>query len=57
LIFNHLFIKVPQIGKQQRNFSVKLPSVTTSLTIKAIPLSALPKDTTSKFADLFTLFL
>jgi len=54
----HLFVKVPRPGDSKVplcGLRVKLPPVTTSLTtahskVVAIPLSALPKDTTSELA-------
>jgi len=52
----HLFVKVPRPGDSEGSFLVRveLPPVTTSLTTKgrAIPLSALPQDTTSELAGL-----
>jgi len=54
----HLFVKVPRPGDSDVNFSVfrvKLPPVTISLNhtkVEAIPLSALPKDTTSELVGL-----
>jgi len=52
-----LFVKVPREGDSEGTFSVFETSCHLSLPVKpskveAIPLSALPKDTTSELADL-----
>jgi len=55
----HLFVEVSRSGNSQGTFSVfELATIITSnLTrqqVGAIPLSILPKDTTSKLSDLFS---
>jgi len=54
----HLFVKVPQPGDSQVTFSASSSQAATCYyqsnysKVDAIPLSALPKDTTSELADL-----
>jgi len=57
----HLFVKVPRPGDTEvSSCQVKLPPVPTCLSnnskVYAIPLNALPKDTTSELADLSSLY-
>jgi len=55
--FRYSFVKVPQPGDSEETFlvfesSCHLLLPVKSLKVKVIPVSALPKDTTSELADL-----
>jgi len=56
----HLFVRVPRPGDSEVTFLVfesschlLLPDSLTTQKVEAIPISALPKDTTSELAGLF----